>query len=73
MANMAIENSTESKPPSTLNRKAMPHINIGITVLIILLVPVLFQVVYQGIRQETRHKEILKRMEELEDLLKGKR
>jgi len=41
----------------------------GITIIVILLVPILFQVVYQGIRQERRHKEILERLNKLKQII----
>jgi len=36
----------------------------GISIIVILLVIILFQLVYQGIRQEKRHREILERLKE---------
>lgn len=38
----------------------------GIVVIIILLVPILFQVVYQGEKARKRHEEIMRRFEALE-------
>lgn len=40
--------------------------SIGITVILAILVPVLFQVVSQGLKQDRRHREILDRLDQLE-------
>lgn len=40
--------------------------SIGITVILAILVPVLFQVVSQGMKQDRRHREILDRLDDLE-------
>ena len=44
--------------------------NLGMTIIIIILVPILFQVVLQAVRQEKRHKEILKILKGIEEKLK---
>lgn len=44
----------------------------GIQIIIIILVPVLFQVVYQGYKNEQRYKKLMEKLESLEDKLKNK-
>lgn len=44
----------------------------GTAIIIILLVPILFQVVYQGYRADKRHEEIKRRLEKLGKELAGK-
>lgn len=44
---------------------------IGITIIVVIRVLLLFQVIYQGIRQERRHTEILKRIEEIGKTIDG--
>ena len=41
----------------------------GITLIIIILVPVLFQVVYSGLESRKQHREILERLRQLETKL----
>ena len=48
----------------------MTGTSIGITIIVILLVPTLFQVVISSIKQEKRHKEIIERLDKLEEKLK---
>lgn len=43
---------------------------IGITVVIIIVVPILFQVVYHNIQSKKRHEEIKGRLEDIEKELK---
>jgi len=42
----------------------------GITIIIILLVPIAFQIVYQSIKQEKRHQEIKDILHRIEKKLK---
>lgn len=44
--------------------------NIGITIIIVILVPILFQVILGGIRSRRQHREIMERLAELESRLK---
>lgn len=44
--------------------------NIGITIIIIILIPILFQVIMLGIKQDRRHKEIHEILKAIEDKLK---
>ncbi len=44
--------------------------NIGITIIIVILVPILFQVILGGIRSRRQHRQIMDRLTELESRLK---
>ena len=46
-------------------------LGIGITLLVILAVPTLFQVVVQGIERRKQHKELLERINRLEAKIGG--
>ncbi len=49
----------------------MSGIHIGITIIVIMLVPILFQVVMQGIRAEKRYRELKEHLEKIEKKLDG--
>ena len=44
--------------------------NLGITIIVILLVPIFFQVVILSFKQDKRHKEIKEILKRIEDKLK---
>ena len=44
--------------------------NIGIVIIVILLVPIFFQVIMLSIKQDKRHKEIQEVLKRIEDKLK---
>lgn len=53
---------TDSQTHSTMTGTA-----IGMTVILIILVPIFFQVIMLGIKQEKRHREIMEELSELKD------
>ena len=46
--------------------------NIGVVILIILIVPMFFQVIRMGTKQKQMHDELIQRVDRLEEMLKGK-
>ena len=44
----------------------------GNTIIIILLIPIVFQAVYQGFKAERRHEEIKSRLDKIDKKLSGK-
>jgi len=43
---------------------------LGIAIIIILLTPILFQIVMHNYKEEKRHKEIIKLLQEIKNMLK---
>jgi len=44
--------------------------SVGITIIVIILVPILFQVIMLSIKQDKRHKEVQEILKRIEDKLK---
>ena len=47
--------------------------NVGITIIIIILIPILFQVIMLGIKQDRRHKEMQEILKTIEEKLEERK